>query len=469
MALAQSITVNSRTDLEKARAIHNWVAHNIWYDHDLSGGTIPQDAVSTLEKKMGVCDGYTALTVALLRAVSIPAMYILGDSIDEVHAWTNAYVDGRWIIMDSTLNSANTIRNNNRSPQRSPHNTHFDISIRTLSNRFSIRSINPLTIITELVIPDGITHIPNGAFQYVTTLTSVCIPNSVISIGASAFLRCIDLTSVILPNRLTRLEWGVFRGCANLKSVVIPPSVTFIDPGVFMLPYPSSRRDSEGRTIYRNYLITIYGVEGSAAEAFAREYGDTLNIIFMAGTPSNSNTFFDSASEWACSSIAAAANLGFVPVGMLQGSYAQPTTRLEFATMIVRMYERVRGGYIRYDNHRFTDTDDMNARKAAAIGVTTGTTPTTFNPNDHLTREQAAVMLSRLANAFRKPLPAYTATFADIGQLSAWSVEAVGQMQITGIMGGIGNNMFSPQGVYTREQSIVTLMRLYNIVANNNS
>jgi hypothetical protein len=37
-------------------------------------------------------------------------------------------------------------------------------------------------------------------------------------------------------------------------------------------------------------------------------------------------------------------------------------------------------------------------------------------------------------------------------------------MQNTGIMGGVGNNRFDPQGDYTREQSIVTILRLFGLV-----
>lgn len=32
------------------------------------------------------------------------------------------------------------------------------------------------------------------------------------------------------------------------------------------------------------------------------------------------------------------------------------------------------------------------------------------------------------------------------------------------IMGGIGNGMFSPRGNYTREQSYVTILRLFNAI-----
>ena len=37
-------------------------------------------------------------------------------------------------------------------------------------------------------------------------------------------------------------------------------------------------------------------------------------------------------------------------------------------------------------------------------------------------------------------------------------------MQAREIMSGMGNNMFSPRGAYTLEQSIITMLRLYELV-----
>ena len=142
----------------------------------------------------------------------------------------------------------------------------------------------------------------------------------------------------------------------------------------------------------------------------------------------------------------------------------QAATRAEFASLAVTLYETVTGSVIETAANPFTDTTDINAIKAAAIGVTTGTTSTTFSPDVDLTREQAATMLSRLANAIGRPLTQETATFNDNADIASWAFDAVGQMQVTGIMGGVGDNTFSPQGPYTREQSIMTIMRLYEIV-----
>ena len=81
-----------------------------------------------------------------------------------------------------------------------------------------------------------------------------------------------------------------------------------------------------------------------------------------------------------------------------------------------------------------------------------------------MTREQAATMLARLAAALDNPLPEEPSTFSDTDSVSYWAIVQVGQVQAAEIMGGVGYNTFNPQGSYTREQSIVTMLRLYKMV-----
>ena len=51
----------------------------------------------------------------------------------------------------------------------------------------------------------------------------------------------------------------------------------------------------------------------------------------------------------------------------------------------------------------------------------------------------------------------------DYGSIAPWAIEVVFQMQAAGIMGGVGNNQFGPQEPYSWEQSIATLMRIYDM------
>ena len=88
-------------------------------------------------------------------------------------------------------------------------------------------------LVTELVIPDGVTRIPDFAFGSCTNLTSVTIPDSVTAIGVSAFNDCTNLTSIIMPDSVTSIGAGAFYDCANLTSIKIPNLVTTIEEDTF--------------------------------------------------------------------------------------------------------------------------------------------------------------------------------------------------------------------------------------------
>jgi hypothetical protein len=170
----------------------------------------------------------------------------------------------------------------------------------------------------------------------------------------------------------------------------------------------------------------------------------------------------DAPSSWAVPYVDRANELNLIPENF-SGNFTQNTTRAEFAALAVQLYETVTGREIAIDRAlAFTDTTDINVHKAATIGVVGGVGDGRFNPDGELTREQAAVMLSRLSDAIDNPFPMQAATFADNNSIASWAIEHVGRVQAAGIMGGTGNNMFSPQDPYTREQSIVTIVRLHD-------
>lgn len=78
-------------------------------------------------------------------------------------------------------------------------------------------------------------------------------------------------------------------------------------------------------------------------------------------------------------------------------------------------------------------------------GITTGTTRTTYSPDDPLTRGQAAVLLHRLAGSPAAPSPA---RFPDV--VAAWQVAPVGWMLQQGITTGTSWTTFSPNDMVTR-------------------
>ena len=170
----------------------------------------------------------------------------------------------------------------------------------------------------------------------------------------------------------------------------------------------------------------------------------------------------DAPSVWAAEKVMEAIELGLVPE-TLQEKYQQATTRAEFCALAVALYEAFTETEIE-ERVSFEDTDDVDVEKAAAIGVVNGVGENKFDPDASLTRDQAAAMLSRLADAIEQPIEAAEPTFADNDSFQEWAVGYIGQMQSTGIMTGVGENTFAPKDAYTREQSIITIMRLFDLV-----
>ena len=105
---------------------------------------------------------------------------------------------------------------------------------------------------------------------------------------------------------------------------------------------------------------------------------------------------------------------------------------------------------------------------AVANGVTTGTSSTTFSPSATINREQMAVMIYRYAesNGIDLPRTQPAMNFSDASTFSGWAVEAIEATQRAGIINGVGNNMFAPTVVATREQACKVLAVLLEIIEN---
>jgi transglutaminase-like putative cysteine protease len=86
------------------QAVSDWVFEHLAY---VSGSSRPTDgAADTLTSRRGVCRDFAHVTIALLRALEIPArmvsVYAPGLTPMDFHAVTEAFVDGAWWVIDST-------------------------------------------------------------------------------------------------------------------------------------------------------------------------------------------------------------------------------------------------------------------------------------------------------------------------------------------------------------------------------
>ena len=91
--------------------------------------------------------------------------------------------------------------------------------------------------------------------------------------------------------------------------------------------------------------------------------------------------------------------------------------------------------------------------KAAELGLVQGSGGS-FRPLDTISREEAAVILMRMAAIMEKDKAASNAgsKFADMSQVSEWAKDAVLNAQAQGIINGKGDGRFDPQGKVTRAE-----------------
>ncbi len=105
---------------QRLAGLQDWFSANFRYTLFLGSSKNTQEGRSLeqflLEDRAGHCEYFASATVLLLRSLNIPARYVTGYSVQEystledaflvrqrhAHAWAEAYIDGRWVEVDTT-------------------------------------------------------------------------------------------------------------------------------------------------------------------------------------------------------------------------------------------------------------------------------------------------------------------------------------------------------------------------------
>jgi carboxyl-terminal processing protease len=139
-------------------------------------------------------------------------------------------------------------------------------------------------------------------------------------------------------------------------------------------------------------------------------------------------------------------------------------TRADFAVMLTRMLGLIPG---QTDALSFTDISSHAyfASSIAAVyreGLMSGRAIDRFDPYGQLTREEAAVIISRIlrSNGAILEAPEVLDSFFDKELIASWARDSVAVVISYNIMGGTAANVFEAKGIVNRAQAAAILYRL---------
>ena len=186
--------------------------------------------------------------------------------------------------------------------------------------------------------------------------------------------------------------------------------------------------------------------------------GDAYDFT-LASIPKNEIQFTDIKGHWAEFNIVDFVSKGYVS-GYSDGTFKPNNniTRAEFVKILNKVF-----GLTKSSGKVFSDTKTHWAKHdidiAVTNGVCNGKTTTEFKPNDAITREEAAVMISNYKkiadNNFDK-----INKYKDASKVASWAKPGVEGVIEKGYMSGYSDNTFKPKNKITRAEAVATLSRI---------
>ncbi|MBQ9711674.1 MAG: leucine-rich repeat domain-containing protein, partial [Bacteroidales bacterium] len=112
--------------------------------------------------------------------------------------------------------------------------------------------IHYLGEVREIILPEGMKTIPDGAFSFFGNLSRVSLPESLEEIGEGAFECCSSLKHLFIPKNVKKIGEGAFNFCSSLEKIeVAKGNKTFTSEGNCLL-------SAGGKTLIRggrSYVI----------------------------------------------------------------------------------------------------------------------------------------------------------------------------------------------------------------------
>lgn len=244
-------------------------------------------------------------------------------------------------------------------------------------------------------------------------------------------------------------------------------------------------RQKDLATTYEHYTKVMGGEGGQAGwQRYVENQkklwspGNTYYESALKATPEKDSTrdtyavaadkfVWAKVSDWARTDVQEASNAGLIDVNLLGVDYSATVNREQFASIAVKLAEKMTGKSITpAPSGTFADTDSEYARKAYAAGITTGVSANAFDPNGSLNRQQMATFLYRALQYVKQnsdtEYTVYTpklGNYTDGAQVADWATQSMGFMNALGLIKGVTDTTLAPTAGCTVEQALIVAYR----------
>ena len=354
------------------------------------------------------------------------------------------------------------------------------------------------TRITKIVISEGITAIGDSAFAG-WDVEELILPNSLETIGRDAFYRCLQLADITWGNGLKTIGELAFGSCAALKELNLPASLESIGTDAF-----HSCTELEYAIIYGDVgagafdtclaLKEAYVMNAKVVSRYVFHTCLNLEYVYLADTIESlgQGAFAGCSSlKWvrvpakvtelpkivfsSCSSLEylIVPGITFIDAGCFGG--CESLTEIYYGgteEQINKMQYDAEGNEL-LENvtwylmpgmpdaiYGFYDMPDENEWSYEGIaycldaGLMNGMGDGYFQPNGTTTRAQLVTILWRMCE---EPAAEKAADFIDTQD--HWAKNAISWAAENGIVNGVGEGLFAPDAPITREQLVTIFHR----------
>ncbi len=242
---------------------------------------------------------------------------------------------------------------------------------------------------------------------------------------------------------------------------------------IFNISYPNFRPEEMNKPVPVNGNVTIK----ARIIGFGKLDSEVKTFQYYTKTPDLGNEteedqtcyFMDIENHWAKDCISTLAKIGIINKTGTEFKPGEKVTRAQFTQWLVRALNiKVNQGVALSFKDVPTGAwyhDDVAAAVKAELIM--GINDNTFAPDENITREQIAVIITRALKKESTKDLSHVITgepidkFVDKGDISLWARQEIALAVSCGIINGMSNNTFAPQSNTTRAEAAAMILRLY--------